>query len=311
MTMQGIEQIVGETAYDAAGDKVGSVGNLYTSDATGNPEWVTVNTGLFGGKQSFVPLDGAHVERDGLHLAPTKSKIKDAPRIDTDGHLSDDEASELYKYYGVRLPQQTRRQPTGTGHDQARHGDDVNAARRGEDLAGRGDAQAGQVGRHTAGDDQRTGPAGGRGDLGTAPADGTGGQSDAMIRSEERLRTGTETVESGRVSLHKYVVTEEQQVTVPVRHEEARVVREPIAEGDARQTTGELGDRGELGDEDREVVLHEERPVVAKETVPVEKVGLETETVQGEEQISETVRKEQVDVKGLPDESKAKRRRKH
>ncbi|WP_350274532.1 PRC and DUF2382 domain-containing protein [Kribbella sp. HUAS MG21] len=267
MTMQGIEQIVGETAYDAAGEKVGSVGNVYTSDATGSPEWVTVNTGLFGTKQSFAPLDGAHVERDGLHLAPTKSKIKDAPRIDANGHLSDDEATELYRYYGVRLPQRTGRRQPGYG----------------DRPTGRTDGRAGTT-------DGRTGPADGRTEMAGGP------QDESMIRSEERLRTGTETVESGRVSLHKYVVTEEQQVSVPVRHEEARVVREPLAEGDARRTPTELGD------EDREVVLHEERPVVAKETVPVERVGLETETVQGEEQVSETVRKEEVEVKGLPDD---------
>ncbi|WP_433160322.1 PRC and DUF2382 domain-containing protein [Kribbella sp. CA-247076] len=253
MTMQGIEQVVGSTAYDAAGDKVGSVGNLYTSDTTGTPEWVTVNTGLFGTKQSFVPLDGAHVERDGLHLAPTKSKIKDAPRIDAEGHLSEQEASELYRYYGVQLPQQ---------------------------RAARGD--------------RRTEQAGGRQDDGRR---GNSRQDDAMIRSEERLRAGTETVESGRVSLRKYVVTEEQQVTVPVSHEEVHVVREPVADGEAVP-----GKTGRIGDEEREVVLHEERPVVAKETVPVERVGLETETVRDEERISETVRKEQVEVEGLPDD---------
>jgi uncharacterized protein (TIGR02271 family) len=296
MTMQGIEQIVGGTAYDASGEKVGSVGNIYTSDATGNPEWVTVTTGWFGSKQSFAPLDGAHVERDGLHLAPTKSKIKDAPRIDADGRLSEEEASELYRYYGVRIPQQPGRRQTGrdqTGRaDQTGRSDQTG---RGDQRAhggrtGRGDQQTGRAGQEAA--DQRAGQRGGR-------------QDESMIRSEERLRAGTETVESGRVSLHKYVVTEEQQVTVPVRHEEARVVREPLAEGDAARATGELGD------EEREVVLHEERPVVAKETVAVERVGLETETVQGEEQISETVRKEQVDVEGLPDDRNPKRRKKH
>ena len=276
--MQGIEEIVGGTAYDAAGEKIGSVGNVYTSDATGSPEWVTVTTGLFGTKQSFAPLDGAHVERDGLHLAPTKSKIKDAPRIDADGRLSADEASELYRYYGVRIPQ--------TGRQPADRGDGQNG--RSDGRTGRGDERTGRMDRQASRGDQRTGPG-----------------DDAMIRSEERLRAGTETVESGRVSLHKYVVTEEQQVTVPVRHEEARVVREPIAEGESGPATGELGD------EDREVVLHEERPVVSKETVPVERVGLETETVRGEEQVSETVRKEQVEVQGIPDDHDPKRGKKH
>ncbi|MFB6724353.1 YsnF/AvaK domain-containing protein [Kribbella sp. NPDC056345] len=248
MTMQGIEQVVGETAYDAAGDKVGSVGTLYTSDTSGRPEWVTVNTGLFGTKHTFVPLDGAHVEKDGLHLATSKSKIKDAPRIDAGGHLSAGEASELYRYYGLQLPQ-------------------TNA---GTAPTGRMTERDGMPGR-----------------------DGMAEQDGSMVRHEERLHAGTETVETGRVSLHKHVVTEEQQVTVPVSHEEVHVVREPVADGEARP--------GDLGDEDREVVLHEERPVVGKETVAVERVGLETETVRGEENVTETVRKEQIDVEGLDD----------
>lgn len=245
--MQGIEQVVGETAYDATGDKVGSVGNLYASDSTGQPEWVTVNTGLFGTKHTFVPLDGAHVEKDGLHLATSKSKIKDAPRIDANGHLSDGEATDLYRYYGMRMPQTGRMTDLKTGDRTA-------------------DAQA----------------------------DGS------MVRHEERLHAGTETVETGRVTLHKHVVTEEQQITVPVSHEEVRVVREPVADGERR------GRAGEMGDEDHEVVLHEERPVIGKETVAVERVGLETETVRGEEQITESVRKEQIDVDGLDDDGTGK-----
>jgi len=250
MTMQGIEQVVGETAYDASGDKIGSVGNVYASDATGRPEWVTVNTGMFGTKHTFVPLDGAHVEKDGLHLATSKSKIKDAPRIDANGHLSEGEASELYRYYGMQLPQ-------------------PNAG---------------------------TAPRGRKAEQGRMAEDGS------MVRHEERLHAGTETVETGRVRLHKHVVTEEQQVTVPVSHEEVRVVREPVADGELRGRTGELGD------EEREVVLHEERPVIGKETVAVERVGLETETVRGEENVTETVRKEQVEVDGLDDDGTGKRK---
>jgi uncharacterized protein (TIGR02271 family) len=262
MTMQGIEKVVGETAYDGAGDKVGSVGNLYTSDTTGQPEWVTVNTGMFGSKHTFVPLAGAHVEGDGLHLAPTKSKIKEAPRIDAGGHLSEQEASQLYQYYGLQLPTGDRQTST--------------PPMAGRDRAGQAGDSSMRGGKHR--------------DAGSAEV---GDQS--MIRSEEQLRAGTETVESGRGRLHKYVVTEEQQITVPVSHEEVHVVREPLTEGDRRR-----GDAA-IGDEDREVVLHEERPVVAKETVPVERVGLETETVRGEEQVSDTVRKEQIDVQGIDD----------
>jgi uncharacterized protein (TIGR02271 family) len=88
------------------------------------------------------------------------------------------------------------------------------------------------------------------------------------------------------VRLHKYVVTEEQQVTVPVRHEEVRVEREPVR-GD---------ERGRIGEDDQEVVLHAERPVVQTEAVPVEKVRLSTETVTEQRTVRGKVRKERIEV---------------
>jgi uncharacterized protein (TIGR02271 family) len=123
------------------------------------------------------------------------------------------------------------------------------------------------------------------------------GNQTEMIRSEERLNVGTEQVESGRVRLRKYVVTEEQQVTVPVSHEEVRVEREPI---DASQR-GRLpeGD-AKLGDAEQEVVLHAEKPVVRTETVPVERVRVGTETVTEEQTVGGEVHKERIDVE--PDE---------
>jgi hypothetical protein len=49
-----------------------------------------------------------------------------------------------------------------------------------------------------------------------------------MTRSEERLRVGTETREAGRARLRKYVVTEHQQVSVPVSREEVTLEHEPV-----------------------------------------------------------------------------------
>lgn len=115
---------------------------------------------------------------------------------------------------------------------------------------------------------------------------------DAMTRSEEELRVGTESRESGRVRLRKYVVTEQVTKTVPVSHEEVRIEREPITDanrGDARSGP-------EISEEEHEVVLHEERPVVEKRTVPKERVRLDTDTVADETQVTEEVRKERIDV---------------
>ena len=113
---------------------------------------------------------------------------------------------------------------------------------------------------------------------------------DAMTRSEEQLHVGTERVQTGRARLRKYVVTEQETVTVPVSHEEVRLEREPITDANV----GDALSGPDISEEEHEVVLTEERPVVAKETVPVERVRLGTETVTGTEQVDAEVRKEEI-----------------
>ncbi len=112
-----------------------------------------------------------------------------------------------------------------------------------------------------------------------------------MTRSEERLRVGTESTPAGRARLRKYVVTENVTTTVPVSHEEVRLEREPIT-GDNRDAALSGAD---ISEEEHEVTLQAERPVVAKETVPVERVRLGTETITEERQIDSEVRKERID----------------
>jgi uncharacterized protein (TIGR02271 family) len=114
---------------------------------------------------------------------------------------------------------------------------------------------------------------------------------DAMTRSEERMAVGTEQVQTGTARLRKFIVTEQVTQTVPVSHEEVRVVHEPIT--DANRSDALAG--GELTEEEHEVVLHAERPVVSTETVPVERVRLDTQTVQSEQEVTGDVRKEQIE----------------
>jgi uncharacterized protein (TIGR02271 family) len=114
---------------------------------------------------------------------------------------------------------------------------------------------------------------------------------DAMTRSEERLQVGTEQAESGRARLRKYVVTEQVTQTVPVSHEEVRLEREPITDANR----GDAMNGSDISEEEHEVTLHAERPVAAKETVPVERVRLGKETVTEDHEVSETLRKEQID----------------
>jgi len=130
----------------------------------------------------------------------------------------------------------------------------------------------------------------------------TGDTDDAMTRSEQRLVAGTEVYETGRARLRKYVVTEEVQITVQVRREELRIEREPIVAGEQQlvEDPDVFGTLEEFGGPDGgvifEVVLHEERPVISTEIVPVERVQL-NKLVQTEQHIATgQVLKEQIEV---------------
>lgn len=97
--------ILAATAYDQAGDKIGSVGRLYMDDTTGDPAWVSVRTGLLGSKESFVPLEGASLDGDRLNVAVTQDAVKNAPQVDLDDeHLGQQDSQQLYGYYGLHQP---------------------------------------------------------------------------------------------------------------------------------------------------------------------------------------------------------------
>jgi uncharacterized protein (TIGR02271 family) len=125
---------------------------------------------------------------------------------------------------------------------------------------------------------------------------------DAMTRSEEELRVGTREREAGRARLRKYVVTEMVTKTVPVSHEEVRIEREPITDANRDDAL----DGPDISEEEHEVVLHEDEVVVDKNTIAKERVRLGTETVTEDQEVSEEVRKEQIETEGL---ESAERRR--
>jgi uncharacterized protein (TIGR02271 family) len=128
----------------------------------------------------------------------------------------------------------------------------------------------------------------------TADAAEAGGQpvgEGTMTRSEERLQVGTQQVEAGRVRLRKHVVTEMETVQVPVTKERLVIEREPIADSDATTGGGEP-----ISDEEQEIVLTEERVVVAKEAVPVERIRVSKQAVTEDVTVSEPVRKEQIET---------------
>ncbi len=201
-----------------------------------------------------MPLEGATAEGDQVRAPFGKDQVKDAPQMDADGELSQDDEAALYAHYGVDY---------GEG--------------RSDSGLPQGGARGGR--RESVGHDV-SGPE----------------TDDAMTRSEEELRVGTAKREAGRARLVKHVVTENVTQTVPVQREEVRVEREPITDANRGDALG----GGDITSEEHEVVLHEEEVVVDKQAVPKERVRMDKEVVSDEQQVSEQVRKEQIETEGVP-----------
>jgi uncharacterized protein (TIGR02271 family) len=242
--------------YDAVGpngNKLGTVEDIYLDQETGEPEWVALKTGMFGSKLSFAPLAQARQDGDTITLPYEKDQIKNAPRVEPDGALSQEEEAQLYRHYGLEYSETH----SETGLPAGETDQDAGRAPLGRDVSG--------------------------------PT-----TDDAMTRSEEELRVGTARREAGRARLRKHVVTEEETVTVPVQREEVRVEREPITDANLDDAM----DGPAISEEEHEVVLHEDEPVVETRAVPKERVRMNKDTVTEHETVSERVRKERIDVDG-------------
>jgi hypothetical protein len=196
LSVDQVRTLAGCTAYDASGSRIGRVGQVYTDVQTGLPGWCTVNTGLFGVNESFVPLAQADLRGDRLVVPYAKDQVKDAPNLDpASGHLSKREEAALYRHYGLdyRDPEDD---PDDTGY---------------ADLSGPGAVTNGYRYEAPVSRD--------------APASTT---DDAMTRAEKQVLVGTEQPD-GRNRLRKYVVTEDVPTTVPVSH--GKVGGEPRPDG--------------------------------------------------------------------------------
>lgn len=292
ITREQIPQVVGQPVHDAEGKKIGDAKHMYLDDNTGNPEWVTVKTGFFGSNETFVPTRSARLVQDHLEVPYPKEKIKDAPNVDVDagGHLSVEEEQNLYRYYGIE-----------------RTGDMAMSPDRPAAAAGTaGGAAAGTAGGRTApagGMDTPaaagTGAAAGAG-AGTgampgrtgAPERSAAGEGEYLTRSEEEMHVRVERRAAGKARLHKYVEVEDVEQTVPLRHEEVKVEREPLSPADREA----LRAGAQISEADRYVTLHEESPVVETEVVAKERVRMRVEEQVEQKKVHGRVRRERVEA---------------
>lgn len=272
---QHVEDLIGDAVYDLGGAKIGKVKRVYVDNASGAPTWASVSTGLFS-EDSLVPLAGAQMRQDPaeLQVRVHKEAVKTAPHLAHDGLITQDSENDLFVHYGV--------DPNRAGwEDYGRH------------------AGTAHTGTATGGQARATGRAG---TIGTAAPETTEPdmpatrRPDFLVRSEERLNIGTHREVAGHARVRKYVVSEEQTITVPTSHEEVHIEREPITDTSALPA--------DFGEQEQEVTLHQDRVTVEKEMVPVERVRLVVDQVQEEQTITETVRKERIEIEGMDRDDK-------
>jgi stress response protein YsnF len=287
---------IGTTAYDGSGDKIGTVEHFFIDDRTGAPTWVAVTTGLFGTRTSIAPAVDATFDDGTLRLPVAAQAVKSAPHVRGD-HLDPAEEAELRQHYGVTT--------AGGLHavDATQEMPPAPPPVPPSDVATSDTMVMTPTSAPSATTAPATAPASTPASTpATTPATSADG---GMIRSEEQLRVGTQRVATTRARLVKYVVTEEVQITVPIRREEIRVEEVPVDAAAAGPGESLLAD-GESPSYSRspglpdEIILHTERPVVTVEVVPTERVRLRTEVVQGQETVTGQVQREQIAVDQQP-----------
>jgi uncharacterized protein (TIGR02271 family) len=211
----------------------------------------------------FVPLGSCQVTAEGVSVPFESQKIMGGPNIDAGQHMSAAQAEELTRYYGLTIPTQ---QPRGESGEMGQTAPDEMGQTAPDEIA-----QA-QV-----------------------AAQGPMAEGDWLVRQEERLQVGIEQLETGRVRLHKYVDVENIEQPVHLFHEEYDIERVPLSAEDQNRISSDLAE-GEL-----ELVLHEERPVLRKERVAVERIRLRPRRVEEDTTVRDQVRRERIEIE--PDQA--------
>jgi stress response protein YsnF len=225
ITQNDIARLTDADVYDTDGDKIGSVGQVYLDSQSGDPEWVSVKTGLFGTKETFVPLQRASVTDDRVTVDYAKSLVKDAPQIDADGPLSYADEDTLYQHYGIEsngyaAPSSSSSSASG-GH--AKNTDDDGSMTRSEErlVAGTRTEQAGKarLRKHVVTETEHEPITDANAGDAYAGAEITEAEHEVTLRAERPV-VDTEAVAVERVRLGKETVHDTETVSGEVRKEQ-------------------------------------------------------------------------------------------
>ena len=231
----------GRTIVGRDGEKIGKVSEIYFDGDTDKPEWATVSSGLFGTKSHFVPLADAARTGEDIRVRVSKEQVKDAPSVDPDGELSEQEEQRLFDHYGVPYTTEgsttAQGTPQGVSEDGARSADagDETMTRSEEELhVGTASREAGRVRlrKYVVTEQvQKTVPVrreevrverepitDDNVDDAMAGAEISEGEHEVVLHEEEPV-VEKRTVPKERVRLGKETTTEERQVSEEVRKE--------------------------------------------------------------------------------------------
>ncbi|GAB2501037.1 DUF2382 domain-containing protein [Nocardiopsis aegyptia] len=282
------EGLVGHRVLDDQGQNIGKIKQVFLDERTNEPTWVSVHTGLFGMKETLVPLKGSRNVEDDIQVPYDKTTVKDAPNVEGGHNLTDEEKAVITDYFARHgsVPRQAGGEAdrmTGAGAGAAER----STTREGmpeEGAASRGGMpEEGAAGEGSA---TRAGMAGERGDWVGASED----EEIRMVRHEEEVDIGVERRESGQARIHKSVESEHFDETVPLHHEEIQVERRPITD------PSQVEDPGGMAESEERFVLHEERPVVSKREVPVEEVRVRKHEVSHDEHVEGERLRERIEM---------------
>ncbi len=267
------EQLLGGRVTGSDGTVVGTVEQVFRDDVDGTPAWARIRSGK---TSRFVPLGTSQVTADGLSVPFDTQKILGGPSIEAGQHMSAAQAEELSRYYELTVPAQQA------------PGEQAPAQQAPAQQALGEQAPAQQAPAQQALGEQAPGLQVPSQQVRAQPGMATPADQDWLIRQEERFQVGKEMFESGRIRLHKYVDVEPVEQAVHTFHEEYDVERIPI--------TAEDRISGSIGEGEQEIVLYEERAVLRKEIVPVERVRLRTRRVEDDSTVKDELRRERVEI---------------
>uniref|UniRef100_UPI002624AF3E PRC-barrel domain-containing protein n=1 Tax=uncultured Corynebacterium sp. TaxID=159447 RepID=UPI002624AF3E len=150
ITEKNLKDLFAATAYDKDGDKLGAVKEIFVDDETGQPAFAEVGHGLFGMSSSLVPMRGHRFSGEDLQLAFSKDRIKDAPDVGTDEHLTREDQQRVWDHYQLSDTEDTERYRA-----EERAARDVDHRREAAAGAGAGAGVAGNRPGHVADDRER------------------------------------------------------------------------------------------------------------------------------------------------------------